>query len=207
MNASHPRSVFAAASSVAALCWTTIASAQSVVVENPPAQPAPAVIAPSAPPVVVNNQAPVAAPGPVVAEAPPAEADTGTYWRPNRYLLMTGLIVAGAPYIASVSVGATSSNSNDHDLYIPAFGPWLDLGQRGGCPANGSCAGEVGNKALLIGDGILQSVGVLEILGSLIFADTGRVTTVQTGKNGAWVAFSPASMGVGGYGMSAVGQF
>jgi hypothetical protein len=206
MNASHSRSVFAAASSVAALCWTTIASAQSVVVENPPAQPAPAVIAPAAPPVVVNNQAPVAS-GPVVAEAPPPEADTGTYWRPNRYLLMTGLIVAGAPYIASVSVGATSSNSNDHDLYIPAFGPWLDLGQRGGCPASGSCAGEVGNKVLLIGDGILQSVGVLEILGSLIFADTGRVTTVQTGKNGSWVALSPASMGVGGYGMSAVGQF
>jgi hypothetical protein len=211
MNASHSRYIVAAASS-AVMCWATAASAQSVMVQGAPAQPAPAVV-PAAPPpstpVVVNNQAPAGAPGPAVVEAPPAaEADTGTYWRPNRYMLMSGLIVAGAPYIASVSVAATSSNSNDNDLYIPAFGPWLDLGQRGGCPASGSCAGEVGNKVLLIGDGILQSVGVLEILGAFIFPETGRVsTTVQTGKNGSWVAFSPANMGVGGYGMSAVGQF
>ena len=219
MNASHSHSVIAAASSVAALCWTTVASAQSVVVQSPPAQPAPVVVpAPPPPsaPVVVNNQAPVApapvgAPAPAVVEAPPAagvEAETGGYWRPNRYMLMSGLIVAGAPYIASVSVAATSSNGNDSDLYIPAFGPWLDLGQRGGCPATGGCGAEVGNKLLLIGDGVLQSVGVLEILGAFIFPETGRVTTtVQTGKNGGWVAFSPARIGVGGYGLAAAGQF
>ncbi len=209
MNASQARHLVAAASSAAALSWTAIASAQSVVVQSPPpAQPAPTVVATppaQSAPVVVNNQTPTAT-GPVMAEPPANDADTGDHWRPNRYLLMSGLVLAGVPYIASISVAATSHNGSDGNLYIPAFGPWLDLGQRGGCPSNGdSCAGEVGNKVLLVGDGIFQSVGVLQIIGSFIFPE--RVTVIRTGKEGGWVGFSPASLGVGGYGMSAMGKF
>jgi hypothetical protein len=209
MNTSRARHAVVVMSSIATVSWTAFASAQSVVVQSPPpAQPTTTVVAPvpqpQSTPVVVNNQAPSASP--IVAEAPPG-ADEGTHWRPNRYLLMSGLVLAGAPYIASVSVAATSSNGADGNLYIPAFGPWLDIGQRGGCPASGSCGAEVGNKVLLVGDGILQSVGVLQILGAFLFPETEHVTTVQTGKNGEGFIFSPSGMGVGGYGLAAVGQF
>jgi hypothetical protein len=136
------------------------------------------------------------------------QADVGGAWRPNRYLLMTGLILAGAPYIASMAVAGTSSHQGDGDLWIPAMGPWLDLAQRGGCPQNGaSCGPEVGNEVLLVGDGILQSVGVLEIAGSFIFPEREHITTIQTSKAGDFVTFGPSRMGVGGYGLSAAGTF
>jgi hypothetical protein len=213
--------VVAAASGTAALCWTLAASAQSVVVTNPnPPAPAPA---PAAAPVVVAPQAapaPQPAPQnnvvvqPAAAPAEPApaptavEADSGGRWRPNRYLLMTGLIVAGAPYIASMAVAGTSSHEGDSDLWIPAIGPWLDIAQRGGCPQNGaSCGPEIGNKALLVGDGILQSVGVLEIVGSFIFPEHEHVTTIQTSKSGDFVTLAPSRMGAGGYGLAAAGTF
>jgi hypothetical protein len=215
MKALHAPQCIAAASSAVALCWSLSASAQqSVVVTNPNQAPAPAA-APT--PTVVTP--PPAQPSPVVVTAAPSapaaedhhaevEADTGHYWRPNRALLMTGLILAGAPYIASISVAATSRHPGDDQLWIPVFGPWLDLGARGGCPDGRGCGEEVGNKALLVGDGIFQSVGVLEIAGSFLFPETVRATTIRTSKNGdTWVSFTPARMGAGGYGVSAVGQF
>jgi hypothetical protein len=121
---------------------------------------------------------------------------------------MTGLIVAGAPYIASMAVAGTSGHAGDSDLWIPAIGPWLDVAQRGGCPQNGaSCGPEIGNKVLLVGDGILQSVGVLEIAGSFIFPEHEHVTTIQTSKAGDFVTFAPSRMGAGGYGLAAAGTF
>jgi hypothetical protein len=219
MNASNLRHVVAAASGSAALCWTLAASAQSVVVTNPPPAPAPAPAAAPAPVVVAPQAAPAPAPaqtnvnvGAAPAEPGPGpatvEADSGGHWRPNRYLLMTGLIVAGAPYIASMAVAGTSGHDGDSDLWIPAIGPWLDVAQRGGCPRNGaSCGPEIGNKALLVGDGILQSVGVLEIVGSFIFPEHEHVTTIQTSKAGDFVTLAPSRMGAGGYGLAAAGTF
>ncbi len=218
MKAHHAHRLIAGASGAVALCWSIAASAQqSVVVQNPQAPqsaPAPAPAQAQAPVVVTP---PPAQSSPVVVSAAPSapvedhpaavEADHGHDWRPNRALLMTGLIVGGVPYIASMTVAATSGHPGDSDLWVPVVGPWLDVGDRGGCPSGHSCAAEVGNKALLVGDGILQSVGVLEVVGSFIFPETTHVTTIQTSKAGGWVSFSPARMGAGGYGVSAVGQF
>ena len=140
---------------------------------NPRAAPAPAPAAAPAPVVVAPQAAPAPAPaqtnvnvGAAPAEPGPGpatvEADSGGHWRPNRYLLMTGLIVAGAPYIASMAVAGTSGHDGDSDLGSRRSAPGSTSPRlRGGCPRNGaSCGPEIGNKALLVGDGILQSVGV-----------------------------------------------
>jgi hypothetical protein len=120
---------------------------------------------------------------------------------------MTGLIVFGAPYVASISVAATSPHVGDSNLWVPVLGPWLDVGARGGCPAsNGDCGAEAGNKVLLVGDGILQTVGALEIAGAFIFPETYGATTFRTSRSGGTVTFAPSSVGAG-YGVSAVGQF
>ena len=211
MNAIHARNVVGVASGALALCWTVAASAQqSVVVQPAQAAPAPAVVAPAAAPSpVVVEPAQAAPPSQVVVDDRhgEVEADSAHHWRPNRALLMTGLVLAGVPYIASATVAATSSHTGDADLWVPVIGPWLDVGNRGGCPANNaSCGAEIGNKVLLVGDGIFQSVGVLEIAGAFIFPETVRIATVQTGK-GSWFTVAPARLGAGAYGMSAVGQF
>jgi hypothetical protein len=209
MSALNLRNAIAAASGAAALCWTLAASAQSIVVSNPSPP------APPPPPAATVVQAPAPAPTNNVVVQPGApsepvavEGEARGAWRPNRYLLMTGLILAGVPYIASMAVAGTSNHQGDSNLWIPAIGPWLDLAQRGGCPQNGaSCGPEVGNKALLVGDGILQSVGVLEIAGSFIFAEHEHVATIQTSKAGDFVTFAPSRMGAGGYGLAAAGTF
>jgi hypothetical protein len=77
---------------------------------------------------------------------------------------MSGLIAAGVPYIGSVVVAASSRHAGDQDLWIPVVGPYVDVGNRGGCPANSDCGTETVNKALLVIDGVIQSIGALEIL-------------------------------------------
>lgn len=209
----------------AALCWNAPANAQTVVVPGQTQAPPPpsntVVVQPGqtqAPPP--PSQTIVVAPG-ATEPQPQSTAVVGTVPagpapvaegpapinRPNRALLMTGLVLFGAPYVASIGVAAGSPHVGDSNLYIPVLGPWLDLGARGGCPANGDCGTETGNKVLLVGDGILQTVGALEILGAFIFPETVGVTTVATNKSGGFVSVTPAKVGYDGYGMAALGQF
>jgi hypothetical protein len=121
---------------------------------------------------------------------------------------MTGLVLGGVPYVGSIAVAASSSHVGDSNLWIPIVGPYIDVANRGGCPASGSCGGETGNKALLIGDGVIQTIGAIEILGSFIFPETIRTTATVTTSSGASVTFAPAKVGPGGaYGLAAVGSF
>lgn len=213
MKSNHVRSFAAVAMGVAALGWNAIASAQTVVVQ-PHQQPAPA---PASSPVVVSPPEQPAAPPPppssssivVNGQTVPVAGERSVHpeTRPNRTLLMTGLVLFGAPYIASVGIAAGSPHTGDSDLWVPVLGPWLDLGVRGGCPSSGDCGSETADKVLLVGDGILQTIGALEIAGAFIFPETREVTTITTGKNGESVTFSPSRLGLDGYGLSAVGQF
>jgi len=97
----------------------------------------------------------------VVPVAPRGDVVEHTW--PNRPLLTTGIVVLGATYGASVIVGAASSRDTDHKLYVPVVGPWLDLKDRN-CP----CDHETLNKTLLIGSGVLQGIGALDIVLGLI---------------------------------------
>ena len=194
----------AAAAVAAAVCYGTNATAQNnIVVQPQPAAPSAAPPAPAAP-VVVAPQTPP--PAPVVVDGGPVEGErVRTFTRPDRRLLMSGLIFFGAPYVASVSVAATSARPGDGDLWIPAAGPWLDLGARPGC--SGDCGTETGDRVLLVADGILQTVGLLQIVGAFVFPETYGPTTVVTGKAGESLTFAPSRMGRAGYGLSAIATF
>jgi hypothetical protein len=132
---------------------------------------------------------------------------------PNRPLLGTGAIVFGAPYVASVIVGAVSTLDADDKLFIPVVGPWLDLGQRP-CGFGSSCSTSNNvESAFLVADGIAQGAGVLMMLGSLVVPEhrTETVTTT-TGKAlppppaKSEVHIMPVSY-LGGGGIGASGKF
>ncbi|HEY1694538.1 MAG TPA: hypothetical protein VGG39_20350 [Polyangiaceae bacterium] len=220
MKALNARNVVALLTvGAAALLWNGTANAQNNIVVQPQPAPAPAPVAPP-PATVVAPAAPapqtvVVAPGATeaqpeaapVAPAPAPEAVGHPINRPNRTLLMTGLVLFGAPYVASIGIAAGSPHEGDSNLYIPVVGPWLDLGARPGCAPGADCGTENGDKALLIGDGILQTVGALEIIGAFVFPETVGVSTVASNKEGQFLSLTPSKVGYTGYGMSAVGAF
>ncbi len=141
-----------------------------------------------------------------VITALPASAqsrETVTTTGPNRELLHSGVIALGVPYVASVIVAASSDRSEDKHLYVPVVGPWLDFANRSPCGGIGqpSCNNETAYKVLLVGNGILQGIGALEIIGSFLFPQTRTVT--RTAKR---VFISPYYTGSGG-GVSAFARF
>jgi hypothetical protein len=124
---------------------------------------------------------------------------------PNSALLGSGLFAFGMPYVASVIVASTSNNDADHHLYVPVVGPWMDLVSRGGCGAitQNSCDSESVNKALLAGDGILQSIGALQIVAAFLMPEV-HATTIATEPR---VVVGPSRVGRSGYGLAAGGTF
>jgi len=224
MKASLFRGATALAAGVAGLSLSAIASADNQVVQPAAPAPAPAQPAMSAPVVVTQPAAPAATPapaattsttsgsvpGPVVVnngDAPRAEG-AHEYAGPNRALLMSGIIVAGVPYLASVGVAASSNHNGDNNLYIPVIGPWLDIGSRGDCPVgSNACDNETANKFLIGADGVLQAIGALQIIGSFMFPETHSVTTVAATKWTPELTLAPAKMGKTGYGLTAFASF
>jgi hypothetical protein len=188
---------------VAALGWSSVAGAQTVVVQagEQRAQP------PSAPVVVVNGAAPApdvaaAPPEPEVAREPPVQFVT----RPNRSWLTTGLFAFGPAYVASIGIAATSGYPGDSNLWIPAVGPWLDLGARPPCPRSADCGSETGNRVLLVADGILQTFGAFEIARAFIWPETVAVPAAGA-ASGASISFAPGPVGQQGYGIRGAGRF
>jgi hypothetical protein len=124
-------------------------------------------------------------------------------YRPNRPLIVSGFVTFGIPYTISVVVAATSPRDDDHALYIPLVGPWIDLATRGGCPASGaSCSGETAAKAGLIVDGIFQGLGVISMASGFLWRQQSYTTVRKAGID--WV--SPWASGTGG-GLTAIGHF
>jgi hypothetical protein len=132
---------------------------------------------------------------------------TDEAYMPNRIMLVSGLVLWGVPYSAGVVVAAQSSNQADQHLYVPIVGPWIDLGQRGGCPvSNNSCNTETTDKVLLVGDGIFQALGTLQVVWAFLRPEHREVVTVSATRYTPKIAFTPASL-AGGYGISAFGEF
>jgi hypothetical protein len=123
---------------------------------------------------------------------------------PNRELLRSGIFALGVPYVASVIVAASSDRAEDKHLYIPVAGPWMDFANRGSCGHIGesSCDTETVYKVLLVGNGILQGVGALEIVGSFLFPETRTVAAANSRR----VLVTPYYVG-SGYGVSAFARF
>lgn len=116
-------------------------------------------------------------------------------------LFHSGLWTFAAPYTASVIVASVSPRPVDNALYIPIAGPFIDFARR---ECDG-CKYETLNRVLLIGDGVLQSIGALELVASLVFF--GRDQYVAMEKPTPTVTFTPAQFASGGYGLMALGRF
>lgn len=141
------------------IAWASTASA-----EQPPGTNVPTVV-PAAP------AAPLATPPSTAAALDEPVIDTTTQGSslPNKPLLVTGLVVLGGSYGASV-VGATlSDRDSDDKLYYPVVGPWMALQDRD-CTAD-PCSRKTLDTTLLIGSGVLQGVGALSVLLSLFIPE------------------------------------
>jgi hypothetical protein len=139
-------------------------------------------------------------------------ADRSSYSvRPNRPLLITGAGIFAATYGASVIAGAASDTQGDKNLYIPVVGPWIDMAERE-CGIGDCGSREDVNQALLIGSGVLQSVGVGLAVASLFIPEKREVSTTATARERSLAATKPnvkilpISVRAGG-GFGAVGTF
>jgi hypothetical protein len=121
-------------------------------------------------------------------------------------MLMTGLFTFGQAYVASIGVAATSLHYGDSNLWIPAFGPWLDLGARPDCKTPSECSIENANRLLLVVDGLLQTFGAFQLIGAFMWPETVGYAKVPTASGVRW-SIRPSKMGRDGYGLSAVGHF
>jgi hypothetical protein len=145
----------------------------------------------------------VVAPG----NAPRVRAETYVYAGPNRALLASGLITFGIPYFSSAIVAASSSHPGDAHLWVPIAGPWLDLGNRGGCPLSStSCDQETTNKILLVGNGILQAAGAIQLIGAFVFPEH-TIAVIPATAVTPKMTLTPTTMARDGYGLAAVGEF
>jgi hypothetical protein len=162
--------------------WATFGStalAQTTGAADPDAAPAPPATAPDTNPVRTDGgnldvTTPTSTGTTLPASSVSAEADERATvvehsW-PNRPLLITGLVVLGGTYGASVIVGAVSDREEDEKLFIPVVGPWLDLKDRD-CDAD-PCGNETLNKTLLIGSGALQGLGAISMVLSLVIPES-----------------------------------
>lgn len=120
---------------------------------------------------------------------------------PHRTLLVTGLVVLAGGYGASAIVAAKSDRSADEKLFVPVAGPWLDLKSRD-CGVN-VCDKEGLHKALLIGDGVVQGLGALSMLLSLVIPEPRERPWYVVGSPRLYVAPQVGRTN----GLSAVGQF
>ena len=134
---------------------------------------------------------------------------------PNDKLISHGLFTLGIAYSASAIVALQSNLSSDDTLYIPVAGPWLDLAERGACD---ECDHEGLNKVMLVVDGIVQGLGVLQIAAGFALTEEREETTTQVAttssnygapanNDGVVTVRAVPFFGKHSYGMRAVAKF
>ncbi len=127
-------------------------------------------------------------------------AEEGGYEGPNAYLFSSGLITTGLSYTPALIVAINSDREEDDYLYAPFVGPWLDLGARDG--------GSKTATTLLVVDGVFQTIGALQIIGSFIFTGgDASASAASSTKVAGDTVVAPARMPGDGYGLVAVGTF
>jgi hypothetical protein len=138
--------------------WAALGQAQqppgtNVPTPSPVPEASPAVSAPVAP----------------VLQEPVIDPKTSSSSIPNTPLLVTGLVVLGGSYGASALYSGLSDRDSDDKLYYPVAGPWMALKDRD-CNAE-PCDNETLGTAALIGSGVLQGLGALSIVLSLVIPE------------------------------------
>jgi hypothetical protein len=143
---------------------------------------------------------------PAAAQLPAGGAESRAV-RPNRTLLVAGVVVMAASYLPAVVVAATSGREGDHWLYAPVVGPWLDLSARHGCVSSGgNCDNELLYKDLLVTAGITQLAGAIGIISSLIIPEY-RLDRAVGQSVKPEVRVSPIRLAKDGYGVGVAGRF
>lgn len=122
--------------------------------------------------------------------------------RPNRPLLVTGLVFLGGAYGASAIVAGISDRTEDEKLYYPVVGPWMDLNDRD-CDRT-PCNNKTLNQVLLVGDGIVQGLGALSLVLSFIVPEKTTRSWYLIGSD-SW-RLTP-QLGPHVTGLGAVGRF
>jgi len=130
------------------------------------------------------------------------DASTQRTTFPNTPLLVTGVVLLGATYGASVVGAAVSDRASDDKLNYPLVGPWMALNDRD-CSAD-PCRRKALGTTLLVGSGVLQGVGALSMLMSLVIP---RRTTHEWYLIGNEEGFVVPQMSFGELGAVAVGRF
>jgi len=215
----HFNKIAGVAVATCGVVWSSSSFAQSVVVQPAPTQPPPVVVQQQPPPppnnVVVQTPPPAAPPPAAPAPAQSVVLD-GNGDRPSHRRLLidrrmfwagTGTLAIG--YGAALVVAGTSDHQGDAAMYLPVFGPWVDLASRGGCRGGPGCD-DTGNRAGLVIDGMVQGLGAMLIVGSFLFPEEEIVTVTRTGKAEPpkpAVHVTPASVGRGAPGLAVVGTF
>jgi hypothetical protein len=123
---------------------------------------------------------------------------------PDPFLLNSGLIVTGLSYTPALIVAINSDRSEDKYLYAPFVGPWLDLAAR-------EDSSKLDNTLLVV-DGVFQTIGLVQIVASLMWVDDGDddddVGAADAADSSIDVAsVAPARFSEGGYGLMAAGRF
>ena len=152
-------------------------------------------------PVPASEEASSASRSPILEEPyiePMAERSS----IPNTPLLVTGTVVLGATYGASVFAAARSESETDNKLYYPVVGPWLALKDRD-CSAD-PCSRKTLDTTLLVGSGVLQGLGAVGIIMSLFIPSTETTSWYLIGGDDMNV--TPLA-GYGELGAVATGRF
>jgi hypothetical protein len=150
-------------------------------------------------------QAPAPAPQPTVVAAPEAEHAAG-YTGPNVPVITTGLVTFGLSYVPALVVAGESTQSADHNLYVPIAGPWMDIANRPQCgnPGGPDCTTETTDKVLIGVDGVFQGVGAVMTVLGLLTPETHEVVAAK--QEEPKLQISPTRVG-SGYGLGAVGTW
>jgi hypothetical protein len=175
--------------SALALSWSGIAAAQQRPGTNAPT------------PIPASEEASPAPSAPILEE-PYIDATTERSSLPNVPLLVTGMVVLGASYGASAIGAARSDNETDDKLYYPVVGPWMALNDRD-CSVD-PCGQKTLDTTLLVGSGIVQGLGALSVLMSLVIPTKTTHSWYLIGNDDLNV--TPVG-GSGELGAMAVGRF
>jgi hypothetical protein len=178
-----------AAASALIITWGGMASAQQRPGTNAPT------------PVPASELASSAPTSPILQE-PYIDATAERSSLPNTPLLVTGMVVLGASYGASVIGAARSDSETDDKLYYPVVGPWMAVNDRD-CTAD-PCSRKTLDTTLLVGSGVVQGLGALSVLMSLVIPRTTTHSWYLIGNDD--VNVTPLG-GYGELGAVAMGRF
>lgn len=132
----------------------------------------------------------------LVASAPQRDEASEPRARLNVPLMVIGATLFVGSYAPSAAFATLGDWEASQSLVVPVAGPWMALADPDNKPLS---------KALLINSGVMQGVGALSMVLSLVVPSFSGSTTVRFGKNA--VQISPSQLARDAYGLGAIGSF